>query len=358
MTKHEVVNVPLAASPAQGIRDLAARLGISIGTVSRALNGRPDVNAATRQRVIDAARDLGYVPQQSGRSLRKGNTRSVGLLWEIPGGREAYGEPFFLALFGGVQDVLAAHDYDLVIMLDRPKADPLARLRRIVQRRQVDALILPWTRAEDPRLDYLAENGIPFVALGRSLSGGAHPWIDLDFEAASLFATERFVAGGHRRIALGVPADSLMQKRFFVAGYRRALAAAGLPFDEALVAEGAVTPSGGYEVAVSILALRPQPSAIIAIDSSMAVGIYRRLAELGLRCGADVAVLGGVHDTPISEFLVPALTCFSLDTAALGRRLAEVLLTTLDRPPRAAPVPPAGELWPLHLVDRQSDKRG
>ena len=194
----------------------------------------------------------------------------------------------------------------------------------------------------------------PFVALGRSLSGGAHPWIDLDFEAASLFATQRFLAAGHRRIALGVPADSLMQKRFFVAGYRRALEAAGLPFDGALVAEGAVTPSGGYEVAAAVLGQDPRPSALIAIDSSMAVGIYRRLAELGLRCGEDVAVVGGVHDTPVSEFLVPGLTCFSLDTAALGRRLAEVLLATLER--RSAT--PSGELWPLQLIERQSDQRG
>jgi DNA-binding LacI/PurR family transcriptional regulator len=352
MTKHDAATVPMESPPAQGIRGLAARLGISIGTVSRALNGRPDVNAATRQRVIDAARDLGYVPQQSGRDLRCGATRGVGLLWEIPDGREAYGEPFFLSLFGGTQEVLTRHDYDLVIMLDQPRGDPLTRLRRIVRRRQVDALILPWTRAEDPRLDYLAATGIPFVALGRSLSGGAHPWIDLDFETAAQMATERFVAAGHRRIALGVPADSLMQKRFFVAGYRRALLAAGIPFDETLVAEGSVTPAGGYDVATIVLARTSRPTALIAIDSSMIVGIYRRLAELGLRCGADVAVLGGVHDTPISEFLLPALTCFSLDTVALGRRLAEILLATLDR--RADP--PIGELWPLHLVERQSDR--
>jgi DNA-binding LacI/PurR family transcriptional regulator len=343
-------------APAQGIRDLAARLGISIGTVSRALNGRPDVNPATRQRVIDAARDLGYVPQQSGRSLRKGTTHNVGLLWEIPWGREAYGEPFFLSLFGGMQEVLALHDYDLVVMIDQPNAasaggDSLARLRRIVQRRQVDALILPWTRAEDPRLDYLAGTGVPFVALGRSLSGGSHPWIDLDFEAAAGLATQRLLQGGHRRIALGVPADNLMQKTFFVTGYAKALQAAGIECDPTLIAEGAATPAGGYDIASAVLGLASPPTAIIAIDSSMAVGIYRRLAESGLRCGRDIAIIGGVHDTPMTEFLVPALTCFSLDAAALGRRLAEVLLARLSRGEQAP-----GELWPLHLIERQSDR--
>jgi DNA-binding LacI/PurR family transcriptional regulator len=337
---------------ASGIRDLAARLGISIGTVSRALNDRPDVNPETRQRVITAARDIGYVPQQSGRSLRKGTTHNIGLLWEIPEGREAYGEPFFLSLFGGTQQVLSARDYDLVIMPDQPSttSDPLARLRRIVQRRQVDALILPWTRTKDPRLDYLAEVGIPFVALGRSLSGGQHPWIDLDFERSGQIATARFIAAGHCRIAIGLPADSLMQKQFFLAGYRRALKEAGIPFDKALVAEGEVTPAGGYAIAQRLLGEGPRPTAILAIDSSMAVGLYRRLAELGLRCGHDVAIVGGVHDTPMTEFLVPALTCFSLDTGALGRRLAEILLARLQG--NAAP---EGELWPLTLVERQSD---
>ena len=347
--------LPKAEKPAAGIRDLAAHLGISIGTVSRALNNRPDVNPETRLRVIEAAQALGYVPQQSGRSLRQGTTHTVGLLWEIPGGREAYGEPFFLSLFGGTQQGLSAGGYDLVVMLDQPAAaaDPLARLRRIVQRREVDALILPWTRAEDSRLDYLAETGIPFVTLGRSLSGGAHPWIDLDFETAGEFAARRFAQAGHQHIAIGLPAEDLMQKRFFLAGYREGLAAGGVAFDPALVAEGAVTPSGGYAIACRLLDQSPRPTAILLIDSSMAVGLYRRLAELGLRCGQDVAVIGGVHDTPVTEFLVPALTCFSLDTAALGRRLAEVLLARLkggaDR---------QGELWPLEFLQRQSDAAG
>ncbi|MCB8881449.1 LacI family DNA-binding transcriptional regulator [Acidisoma cellulosilytica] len=345
--------IPHAQAGASGIRDLAARLGISIGTVSRALNDKPDVNPETRKRVIAAASELGYVPQQSGRSLRKGATHNIGLLWEIPEGRAAYGEPFFLSLFGGTQQVLSARGYDLVIMPDQPgaTADPLARLRRIIQQRQVDALILPWTRTMDPRLDYLAEVGIPFVALGRSRSGGPHPWIDLDFEQAGEFATARFIAAGHRRIAIAIPADSLMQKRFFLAGYRRALKAAGLPFERALVAEGHVTPAGGYAAATRLLDVIPRPTAMLAIDSSMAVGIYRRLAELGLSCGQDVAVIGGVHDTPMTEFLVPALTCFSLDTVALGRRLAEILLARLD-----SKANPAGELWPIVLVERQSDR--
>ncbi|GAB0112835.1 LacI family DNA-binding transcriptional regulator [Acidisoma sp. C75] len=345
---------PPAAEPqAAGIRDLAAHLGISIGTISRALNNRPDVNPETRARVIAAAEKLGYTPQQSGRSLRKGITHRIGLLWEIPSGREAYGEPFFLSLFGGTQAVLGKRGYDLVVMLDQPGADddPLARLRRIVQRREVDALILPWTRARDSRLDYLAETRLPFVALGRSLSGGAHPAIDLDFERAGEAAAGRFAAAGHQHIGIGLPEEALMQKRFFLAGFRQGLAAAGLALPDGAIAEGAVTAAGGYAIACRLLERSPRPTAILLIDSSMAVGLYRRLAELGLQAGRDVAVIGGVHDTPVTEFLVPALSCFTLDTAALGRRLAAVLLERLE-----GGAPAGGtELWPLDFLARQSD---
>jgi DNA-binding LacI/PurR family transcriptional regulator len=344
----------------RGIRELAAELGISIGTVSRALNGKPDVNPATRERVLRAAETLGYVPQQSGRSLREGSSRTIGLLWEIRFGREAYGDSFFLSLFVGTQELLRDRGYDLTILLDGSNAqgevaDPLLRLHHAVQRRQVDAFIIPWTRITDPRLDYCAERGIPFVALGRSESGGQHFWIDLDFEAACLDATQRLITSGHRRIGLVLASSDLMQSQFFVAGYRRALSQTALPFDERLIVSRGASPGGGGEALDELLQRGPRPTALIVIDMSMVVGVYRRLAELGLHCGQDVAVIGGVEDNPISEFLSPPLTCFGLDTMALGRRLAEVALLALGTSRKREAAELIAELWPLHLIERGSD---
>ena len=343
----------------RGIRELAAALGISIGTVSRALNGKPHVDPTTRERVLRAAADLGYIPQQSGRSLREGSNRTIGLLWEIRFGREAYGDSFFLSLFVGIQDLLKERGYDLTILLDRP--DPAAvgdnatlRLRESVQRRQVDAFIIPWTRVTDPRLDYCASHDIPFVALGRSESGGVHCWIDLDFEQACWEATSRLIAQGHRRVGLILASSDLMQNQFFIAGYRRAVEQLGLPFVQDLLTSRRANPDGGREAVDDLMELASPPTAIIIIDMGMVVGAYRRFDERGLRCGRDVAVIGGVQDNPISEFLSPPLTCFGLDTAALGRRLAEAALTAIDRTRNHQVTELIEELWPLHLIERAS----
>ena len=344
----------------RGIRELAAELGISIGTISRALNGKPHVDPATRERVLQAAAALGYIPQQSGRSLREGSTRTIGLLWEIRFGREAYGDSFFLSLFVGIQDLLKEKGYDLTILLDRPdptadRADATLRLRESVQRRQADAFIIPWTRVHDPRLDYCAQHDIPFVALGRSESGGAHCWIDLDFEHACWEATDRLIGQGHQRIGLILATSDLMQSQFFIAGYRRAVEHHGLPFVKSLMTSRDANPSGGEQAVNDLMRLKSPPTAIIIIDMGMVVGAYRRLSESGFRCGKDVAVIGGVQDNPISEFLSPPLTCFGLNTSALGRRLAEAALTAIDRGRDKGTTKVIEELWPLQMIVRSSD---
>jgi DNA-binding LacI/PurR family transcriptional regulator len=343
-----------------GIRELAAELGISIGTISRALNGKPHVDPATRERILRAASASGYIPQQFGRSLREGSTRTIGLLWEIRFGREAYGDSFFLSLFVGVQDLLKERGYDLTILLDRPGsvvdgADATLRLRESVQRRQVDAFIIPWTRVNDPRLDYCAQHDIPFVALGRSESGGHHCWIDLDFEHACWEATSRLIARGHQRIGLVLASSDLMQTQFFIAGYSRAIQASGLSLVESLVTSRSANPGGGQQAVDDLMSLKSPPTAIIIIDMGMVVGAYRRLGERGIRCGRDIAVIGGVQDNPISEFLSPPLTCFGLDTTALGSRLAEAALAAIDRGRENSKVDLIEELWPLHLIVRTSD---
>jgi DNA-binding LacI/PurR family transcriptional regulator len=347
----------------KGIRELAAELGVSIGTVSRALNGKSDVNPTTRKRVLEAAKLRGYSPQQSGRSLRQGSTRAIGLLWEIPFGREAYGDSFFLSLFIGIQEALMERGYDLAILLDRPGAkdadvDPLLKLRETVQRRQFDAFIIPWTRVVDARLAYCADQRVPFAALGRSTSGGRHCWIDLDFEAAMAEATDRLMRLGHHRIGLVLASSDLMQSQFFVAGYRRALEAHGLPFDSALSTSDDASPAGGQRAVARLLDDAFPPSALIVIDSGMAIGAYQCLAERGMRAGRDMAIIGGVQDNPILEFMSPPLTCFGLNSMALGRRLAEAVLIAIDGKGDAFDQTCISELWPLHLIARNSDSVG
>ena len=136
----------------KGIRRLAQHLDISIGTVSRALNGRPDVNEETRRRVLEAAERLGYVANQSGRSLRQGTTNIIGFMMQTGTEITGQGDTFFMSVFDGVQAVFARHKLDLVALLCSSEEDPTDYLRRVVARGFADGLILSATRRHDPRI--------------------------------------------------------------------------------------------------------------------------------------------------------------------------------------------------------------
>ncbi|HTN62501.1 MAG TPA: LacI family DNA-binding transcriptional regulator, partial [Devosia sp.] len=217
-----------------GIKSLAQHLNVSIGTVSRALNGRPDVNEETRKRVLEAAEALGYVPNQSGRSLRQGTTNAIGLMIESGPETAANSDNFFLGVIDGLQSSLSRHGLDLVVL---PCADeePHAYLERIAARRLVDGMIISATQRTDRRIDFLTKAKIPFIALGRSSSGESHPWIDLDFAGVAMRAVDRLVANGHRRIAVGIPSNDINLGFVFHDGYKAALEKHGIPLDQSLV---------------------------------------------------------------------------------------------------------------------------
>jgi DNA-binding LacI/PurR family transcriptional regulator len=336
----------------KGIRRLAEHLDISIGTVSRALNGRPDVNEQTRRRVLEAADRLGYVPNQSGRALRKGTTGIIGFMIET-GTPTADGDVFFLSVFDGVQTVLARHQLDLVALLCSSEQDPDDYLRRVVARGFVDGIIISATQRHDARIDLLAERHIPFVALGRSLTDRGQPWYDIDFEGVAEVAVERFVARGHSRIALATPHDEINLGYLLVEGYRAALERRGLPFDPGLVFRSTSDQSGGYAVARQLVAMQPRPTAILLTSEVVPAGLYRGLMEAGVRPGRDIAVIG--RDNPNTRFLSPTLTAFSTSLRDLGISLAEGLLATMPAYAETYPHGVVRRLWPLDLIEGESD---
>lgn len=346
---------PEGSSIRVSIRELARHLNISIGTVSRALNGRSDVNAETRRRVFEAAAELGYVPNQSGRSLRQGTTNAIGFIVETNSETSLHGDTFFTSVYDGVQQVFGAHHLDLVVLLCPFEQDPYDHLRRVVSRRFVDALFISAIQRHDPRIDYLIERQIPFTALGRSLSGGSHPWIDLDFEGVAAEAVNRLVARGHRRIGLVSPGSELNLGYVFADAYRAALAANGIAYDPALLVRAAQTSEeGGYRVAGDMLALADRPTAMLLVNEIMAIGVYRRLHDAGLTPGRDMAVIG-LRQSPQARFLSPTLTCFRVSLFDLGRRLAESLLSTMPPFRERHDVGLVQEVWPMQLVPGESD---
>ena len=162
----------------KGIARLASELGISTGTVSRALNDKPDVNADTRARVLEAAQRMGYAPNASARNLAKGVTNSIGFMIELNPETASNSDNFFMGVFDGVQSVLRRHGLELLVLPCPTDDDPYLYLQRFVARDTVDAMIISATQKIDRRIDLLQARNIPFVALGRSHSGQGYSWID------------------------------------------------------------------------------------------------------------------------------------------------------------------------------------
>lgn len=338
----------------RGIARLAKELGISTGTVSRALNGKPDVSPETRDRVLDAAKRMGYAPNQAARTLAQGETRSVGFMIDLDQETAASSDYFFMGVFDGVQTVIADQGLDLLVLPCPSGKDRYAYLERFVQRGVVDAMILAAVQYHDPRIELLQKTGIPFVTLGRSSLPTRHAWIDLDFEGAADVALSRLIGKGHRRIATTVPHGDVNFKHVFLAAYKKVLARHSLPFDPDLVFVTRRNEGAGYDVVDKMLTLPDPPTAIFLIYEVTAIGMYRRLRERGLMPGRDLAVFG-FRDEPTTRFLSPPLTCFGLSLSDLGISLGRAMLAQIPRFQKRFPHGVVQKLQPLELRAGESD---
>src|SRR5579872_1722161 len=291
------------------IRELARHLNISIGTVSRALNGKADVNPQTRARVLAAAERLGYAPTQSGRSLRRGATGMIGMM--IPTSeKKALGDTIFMEVVDGLRDFLSARNLDLVLLLCGFEEDAFAYTKRVVERRIVDGLIIADTQRDDPRIDYLIERKIPFVTFGRSMSGGGQPWVDLDLEGMAQDAVRRLADLGHKQIAMAQPMSDVNYGYVSAKAFSEAIAQRGDCHGAIMRVE--TNEAGGYALGEQLLATSPRPTALVFVNVDMAIGLYRRLSDAGLRPGTDLAIIGFLHAAHC-KYLAPALTCYQTD---------------------------------------------
>ena len=332
------------------IHDLARHLNVSIGTVSRALNDRSDVSAKTRQRVLDAAKEFGYAPNQSGRSLRSGTTGMVGFMIIANRERAIRGESFFMTLFDGLQASLAERGLDLVIYYCGTDQHPDAYVRKIIERRPVDGLIISQTAKIDPRIDHLISARMPFIAFGRSDSGGDHSWVDLDFEGVAEQSIDLLYKRGHRRIAVATTADDVNFSHIYIEECRKSLATRGMALDEALIIRESMSEAGGYRVGERLLACQPRPSAVMVVENSMAIGLYTRLHEAGVLPGRDIAVVGFDQSPTQGLFLRPSLTQFHVAMSPLGHWMGEHMYALIDAKQNGRTIPPAQKIWPMEIV--------
>ncbi len=332
------------------LRELAGLLDLSVTTVSRALNGYPEVNADTRARVVAAARRHGYSPNLVARRLATGRAQAIGHV--IPLAAHQMINPIFSDFLAGAGEAYSTAGYDMILSVV-PEAGESAAYRTMATQRKVDGVIVHAPRLNDPRIDLLTDLDLPFLVHGRD--GRPEPkyrWLDMNNRQAFLRATEYLLDLGHTRIALLNGLESLHFARRRRIGYEDALTARGLTPDPDHARSGEMVETFGHRNAAALLASARAPTAFLCSSIMIAHGVMRAVREAGLEPGRDVSIV--THDDDIS-FLrnggdVPLFTATRCPIREAGRRAAEMLLASIDDPETA----PVSELVEAELVIGQS----
>ncbi|MBN2630690.1 MAG: substrate-binding domain-containing protein [Rhodobacteraceae bacterium] len=334
------------------LKELASRLGLSPTTVSRALNGYPEVNEATRERVMAAAKRHNYHPNTRAIRLATGRAMAVGHVIPIATRHEIV-NPVFADFIAGAGETYSRNGYDMVLSVV-PDDQEEATYRGLKSKGNVDGVIVHAPRMNDPRIALLHDIGLPFVVHGRA-TGAALPysWLDVNNRRAFQRATEFLLDLGHTRIGLvnGLEfMDFAIRRR---TGYVDALVARGIAPDPALMASDEMTEICGHRAARAMLALPQRPTAFLVASMISGMGVRRALEEVGLQMGRDISVI--IHDDDLSYMKngedVPIFTATRSSVREAGRLAAEMLLDIIALPNPA----PRQRLLEAELIIGQSN---
>lgn len=313
------------------IRQIAEHLNLSIAAVSRALDGYSDISIETRQRVLEATQEMGYVPNRAARQLRRQKTDAIGYI--LPAGTPGFSEAFFSEFLVGLGDETPRHRLDLLISTAGSSLEREKELYRDwVRSQKVDGFILNRIRLSDWRVRYLHENQIPFVGMENSLDGIEYPHVEVDNTGGVAALVEHIHRQGFRRLAfIGGPQDLKIQVAR-LAGYRQGLAHCGLDFDPDLVVESELSAAGGYQEARRLRWLSNPPDALICLNDEIAFGALHAMHDLGLVIGREVAV-AGFDGVSASAHTRPPLTTLDIPIHQIAQTLVQVLALRLANRP-------------------------
>jgi len=317
--------------------DVAKLAGVSRTTVSFVLNEVPGVKISeeTRQRVLEAARELNYYPTAAARSLASGKTRRIGLI--LGQGKDRLAADAFLPTFlQGVTASVNRRNYLLVVQLAEAVSTHEA-YSRLIREQQVDGLILSGPRSDNQILDELADDDFPLILHGR-LEGRSFPWVDIDNQAGGYQATSHLIGLGHRRIGFisNAPLSYAGAYERF-AGYRAALGEHDIPLNHDLVQTAAFVPQSGRTAMEALLSLPDGPTAVFAASDVVAIGAMGAIQTAGLRVPEDVAIVG-FDDIFLAAHICPPLTTVRVPAYVLGWTAADVLITLIEGEEDAASV--------------------
>ena len=314
------------------MKDIAEDLGLSVVTISKVLRNHPDIAEETRKRVMQRIEELDYQPNGMARSLVTGRSLLIGLV--VPD----LLHPFFAELAKALSATIGKRGYSTIISSSEEDAELEAREMRHLAARGLDALVIAATGNSPEPFLRLDRHGVPFILIDRELPELSANFVGTDDEAAGRIATQHLIDRGCTTIAhIRGRENSTGIQRF--EGYRNALAAAGIPYSDSLVAGGAKvdidSEQTGADAMRTLLKHRPLPDGVFVHNDPLAIGAMEAIFTAGLRIPHDIAVVG-CGNLHYDSFLRVPLTSVDQNCAAIGERCAEILLEMLQakqRPP-------------------------
>ncbi|BBN99453.1 catabolite control protein A [Sporolactobacillus terrae] len=304
------------------IYDVAREAGVSMATVSRVVNGNPNVKPTTRKKVSEAIKRLGYRPNAVARGLASKKTTTVGVI--IPDISSVY----FSELARGIEDIATMYKYNIILCNSDQNKDKEIHLIQTLLGKQVDGIVFMGGKIDQEHIEEFKQANVPIVLASTVDEQREIPSVNIDYEQAVFEVISKLAESGNEQIGfINGPSEIPLNGKYKLNGYKRALEAHGLAFNEALVAEGDYTYESGKEAAAQFLNQDVKPTAIFVDSDEMAIGAIHEAQDEGLKVPEDVAVVSS-ENTRLVQMVRPTLSSIAEPTYDIGA-VAMRLLTKL-----------------------------
>ncbi|MGC8544573.1 LacI family DNA-binding transcriptional regulator [Athalassotoga sp.] len=306
------------------VKDIAKAAGVSTNTVSRALNGKPDVNQETKQKVIEVAHKLGYVSNRSALSLKRQKSYIVGVV------TEDNANPFWAEVLKGVEATAKNYGYHIIIANTSRNYETEFEDIKMMLERRVDGLLISPVQEKYDDLFRLKKYDVPFVIMGRHVEGLDVPMVYDDGVRGGRIVTNYLIEKGCKNIAFVGAQSYNTASSERCKGYREALQKHQIDLREELIKTGGIEIEGGYKSVMDLAANRTEFDGIFVYNDLMALGVIKALKELKMRIPEDVKVIG-YDDISYSSFVCPSLTTMRMKKFEIGEIAFKMLFDSNEQ---------------------------